>query len=89
MQITSSSPCPGHLRSPGVGGLEGGRCWTSHRGVRFCPWGQNRKEPLNDGVTSFSKCAPKTLVTSVFYLLSEESEAEGGVCKSSSLAPMN
>ena len=31
MQITSSSPCQGHQRSPGVGVLEGGRCWTSHR----------------------------------------------------------
>ena len=51
--------------------------------------GQNRKEHLTDGETSFSKCAPVTLVTSVLYQLPEESEAEGGVCKSVSLAPMN
>ena len=50
--------------------------------------GQNRKEPLSDGVTSFSKCAPVTLVTSVIYLLPKVSEAEGGVCKSVSLAPI-
>ena len=48
--------------------------------------GQLGQEPLSDGATSFSKCAPMTLVTSVLYLLPGVSEAEGGVCKSVSLA---
>ena len=78
MQITSSSSCSDHLMSPQVGVLEGGRCWTSPRA------GQHGEEPLSDGVTSFSKCAPVTLVTSILYLLPGVSEAEGGVCKSSS-----
>ena len=47
--------------------------------------GQNQKEHLTDGVTSFSKCAPVTLVTLVLYLPPRKSEPEGGVCKSSSL----
>ena len=48
--------------------------------------GQLGQEPLSDGATSFSKCAPVTLVTSVLYLLPGVSEAEGGVCTSSSAA---
>ena len=78
MQITSSSSCSDHLMSPQVGVLAGGRCWTSPRA------GQHGEEPLSDGVTSFSKCAPVTLVTLVLYLLPGVSEGEGGVCKSSS-----
>ena len=64
----------------GVGGLEGGRCWTSHRvgtawGGATERWGDN-----------FQQMCPRDLVTSVLYLLPGVSEAEGGVCKSVSLA---
>ena len=80
MQITSSSPCPGHLRSLGWGDLKEADAGT------HVEWGQHGEEPLRDGATSFSKCAPRDLVTSVLYLLPGVSEAEGGVCKSVSLA---
>ena len=80
MQITSSSSCPGHLRSLGWGDLKEADAGT------HVEWGQHGEEPLRDGATSFSKCAPRDLVTSVLYLLPGVSEAEGGVCKSVSLA---
>ena len=80
MQITSSSPCQGHLMSPRVGVLK-----EADAGPHL-EQGQLGEEPLSDGVTSFSKCAPVTLVTSILYLLPGVSEAEGGVCKSVSLA---
>ena len=54
MQITSSSPCPGHLRSLGLGDLK-----EAHTGPH-AKRGQLREEPLKDGATSFNKCAPMT-----------------------------
>lgn len=54
MQITSLS-CQGHQRSPGVGALKEADA-DSHR------QGQLGLEPLSDGATPFSKCAPRTLV---------------------------
>ena len=54
MQITSSSPCPGHLRSQGWGDLKDIDAGTHAERE------QHREEPLRDGVTSFSKCAPVT-----------------------------
>ena len=64
------SPCVGVLREADAG--------------PHLEQGQLGEEPLSDGVTSFSKCAPVTLVTSILYLLPGVSEGEGGVCKSSS-----
>ena len=54
MQITSSSPCPGHLRSLGWGDLKEADAGphAEHR--------QHGEEPLRDGATSFSKSAPVT-----------------------------
>ena len=78
MQITSSSPCQGHLMSPCVGVLR-----EADAGPHL-EQGQLGEEPLSDGVTSASKCTPVTLVILVLYLLPGVSEGEGGVCKSSS-----
>ena len=54
MQITSSSPCPGHLRALGWGDLKEADA-GSH-----AEWGQLGQEPLRNGATSFSKYAPVT-----------------------------
>ena len=54
MQITSSSPCQGHLRALG---------WEDLKEADAGPhaeWGQLREEPLRDGLMSFSNCAPMT-----------------------------
>ena len=80
MQITSSSPCPRHLMSPRVGVLAGGRCWTSRRAQTA-----RGGAPERWGDVCQQKC-PRDLVTSALYLLPGVSEAEGGVCKSVSLA---
>ena len=71
---------PRSPEGPGVGGLEGGRCWTSHRagtaqGGAPERWGD-----------AFQQLCSHDLETSVLYLLPGVSEAEGGVCKSVSLA---
>ena len=65
---------------PGVGGLEGGRCWTSRRAETA-----RGGAPERWGDVFQQKC-PRDLVTSALYLLPGVSEAEGGVCKSVSLA---
>ena len=54
MQITSSSPCQSHLMSPCVGVLR-----EADAGPH-AEQGQHGEEPLRDGATSFSKCAPVT-----------------------------
>ena len=79
MQITSSSPCPGHLRSQGWGDLKDIDAGTHAERE------QHREEPERWG-DNFQQMCPRDLVTSVLYLLPGVSEAEGGVCKSVSLA---
>ena len=71
---------PRSPEGPGVGGLEGGRCWTSRR-VGTAQGGAPER-----WFDVFQQLCPHDLVTSVLYLLPGVSEAEGGVCKSVSLA---
>ena len=65
---------------PGVGRLEGGRCWTSRRA------GTARGGAPERWGDVFQQMCPCDLLTSVCSLLPGVSEAEGGVCKSVSLA---
>ena len=54
MQITSSSPCQGHLRALG---------WEDLKEADAGPHteqGQLGEEPLRDGAMPFSNCAPMT-----------------------------